>query len=209
MVLKYFIVLTALFSVNCYGQTEQAVTTTTPPAQSDLSGKLYGEFSLSSWQDGLTLNAAGQASTHLLQTATVLCPGVGFRKALSRYASWDINGCAFYGISEINNDITANVATTYSSKNNSVYGLQSAVGILFSPGGIKHQFGIEIPFLLRHSSPDTAGPGTSFSSTTALQTGIQLDTRFYSKNGFCVDPKLAWFQTTHTMLWSLNFGMDL
>jgi hypothetical protein len=207
MVLKYFILIAALFSANCYAETSKTVTATAAP--SELPGAFYGEFSFSSWQDGLTLNTAGQASSRLIQTTTAFCPGVGFRKALSRDIAWDVNGCGFYGISEINNDSTTNIVTSYSSKNNAVYGLQSAVGILFSPGGIKHQIGIEVPFLLRHSSPNGAGPGTSISSTTALQTGIQLDTRFYSKNSFCVDPKLAWFQTTHTMLWSLNFGMDL
>jgi hypothetical protein len=164
---------------------------------------------LSSWQDGLTLNTAGQASSHLLQTTTAFCPGVGYRKPLSRDVAWDINGCGFYGISEINNDSTGSSITNYSSKNNSVYGVESAFGFLFSPGGIKHQLGIEIPVLYRHSNPSAAGAGTSFSSTNAVQTGIELDTRFYSAKGFCVDPKLAWFQTTHTMLWSLNFGMDL
>jgi hypothetical protein len=204
MVLKYLVLL--LFAVSAYAETSKTTATTPPPVG---AGTLYGQFSLSSWQDAITLNTTGQASSRLIQTTTALCPGVGFRKAISAYASWDINGCAFYGTADINNDATAATVTNYSSKNNTVYGLQSAVGILFNPGGIKHQIGIEIPFLLRHSSPSSAGIGTSFSSTTALQTGIELDTRFYSKNSFCVDPKLAWFQTTHTMLWSLNFGMDL
>jgi hypothetical protein len=209
MALKYFTLLisTFLFSISSFADTAQVSSTTAAPDSP--KGKLYGEFSFSSWQDGMTLNTSGLGSTHLIQTATGICPGVGFRNSISKYAAWDVNGCAFFGTSEIDNDTTVNNGASYASKNNTVYGLQSAAGILFSPGGIKHQIGVEIPFLLRHSNANSAGPGTSFSSATALQTGIQLDTRFYSANSFCVDPKLAWFQTTHTMLWSINFGVDL
>lgn len=173
------------------------------------SGTPYGEFSFSQWQDSLSLLSNGGSSTRILEEPTGICPGAGYRESIDSDWSWDVNGCAFFGTTEANVDATSGSSATYRSKNNSVYGLQSAIGFLWNPGGIRHQIGIEAPLLLRHTSVSASQAGDSFSHTTALQTGLQIDLRFYSKGAFWFNPKLAWFQTSHTGLWSLNFAMDL
>jgi hypothetical protein len=171
-------------------------------------GTGYGEFSLSQWQDSLNINTVGQASTRVLEEPIGICPGAGYRDPISSNWAWDINGCVFFGTADVHVDNTSGATLSYSSKNNAVYGIESGFGFLWSPAGIKHQIGIGIPVLIRHTNLNTTTAGASFSSTTAVQTGLEIDYRFYSTHGFCFDPKLAWFQTSHTGLWSINFGTD-
>ena len=103
---------------------------------------------------------------------------------------------------------TKSTLTYTTSKSNFVWGLQSQLGILWNAGGGKHQVGLGVPFVLSHESFDTPLVG-GISSSTQVQTGVLLESRFYSSGNFCVDPKLAWFQTSHNLLWSLNFGLEI
>jgi hypothetical protein len=182
----------------------------------EYQGTFYSQVSLSSWQETLQLsgttifnNENGGDEVDVLTDSLGICPGIGYRKPFSPIWSWDVNACAFFGRASL--DLSSNSASSgvsYDSKNNTVIGLQSSVGLLWNVAKSKHQLGIALPIIIRHSSW-SAPVGASISPETALLTGIQLESRFYSKGNFCFDPKIIWLQTTHTLMWSLNFGVDL
>lgn len=177
--------------------------------KSSEQGTFYSQLSLSSWQETFQLTSPGN-EVDLISTPLGLCPGVGYRKHFASAWAWDANGCAFFGSANLGVSATAsNSNLSYTTtRNNFVVGLQSSIGVLWNGTGEKHQFGIGVPLVLSHES--FSGPAVgSISSGTQVQTGVLLETRFYSSGNLCVDPKLAWFQTSHNLLWSLNFGLDL
>lgn len=172
-------------------------------------GIFYGQVSLSSWQQTYPWTASGQ-EVDLISAPIGFCPGAGYRKSFAPAWSWDVNGCVFLGAADLSmssND-SASTLTYTTTKNNFVLGLQSQAGILWNANGGRHQFGIGVPLMFNHESFDAPLTG-NISSSTQVQTGVFLESRFYSSGNFCVDPKLAWFQTSHNLLWSLNFGLDL
>jgi hypothetical protein len=211
MALKFSLIATLVFTTLIFASLANASeikSETAAPSTALQTGTFYGQLSLTQFQDSLSLNTPGQPTTRVLESPLGVCPGLGYRHGLSSNWGWDLNGCAFLGSSEAAVDSTTGSSSTYLSKNNFVYGLQGAAGFLWSPGGITHQIGLEIPILVRHTDISDPGSGSSFTQTSAVQTGFQIDTRFYSAKGFCFDPKLAWYQTSHTIQWSIDFALD-
>jgi hypothetical protein len=172
-------------------------------------GTFYSQLSVSSWQETFQLSSPG-SEVDLISTPLGFCPGLGYRKHFAPDWSWDANGCVFLGTADLGVSSTlSNSNLTYTTtRSNFVLGLQSSVGILWEGLSKKHQFGVGVPLVLSHESFNNAAVGT-ISSATQVQTGVLLETRFYSSGNLCIDPKLAWFQTSHNLLWSLNFGLDL
>jgi hypothetical protein len=172
-------------------------------------GTFYSQLSLSSWQETFQLSSPS-GEVDLISTPLGFCPGLGYRKHFAPAWSWDANGCAFLGTADLGVSSTPSTSNlTYTTtRSNFVLGLQSSIGILWTGLSGKHQFGVGVPLVLSHESFNAPAVGT-LSSATQVQTGVQLESRFYSSGNLCIDPKLAWFQTSHNLLWSLNFGLDL
>jgi hypothetical protein len=175
-------------------------------------GIFYSQLSVSSWQETFQLSSSASPGSEvdLISTPLGFCPGLGYRKHFAPDWSWDANGCVFLGTADLGVSSTlSNSNLTYTTtRSNFVLGLQSSLGILWEGLSRKHQFGIGVPLVLSHESFNAASVGT-ISSATQVQTGVLLESRFYSSGNLCIDPKLAWFQTSHNLLWSLNFGLDL
>jgi hypothetical protein len=191
--------------------------TTKPAAKRSThsSGNWYAQVSMSSWQE--TLQLAGPSITNqVLGTNEVdvladpigFCFGMGYRKRISTHWSWDANSCLFLGRASAADSSLISSGISYNSKDNFTVGLENGIGFLWNPLGSRHQLGIELPIILSHTSW-SAPSGATVTPDTAVQTGVQIESRFYFGNRTCFDPKLAWLQTSHTVFWSLNFGFDL
>jgi hypothetical protein len=176
----------------------------------ETKGKFYSQISLSSWQDPLTLAGPGVAPVAVDADPIGICPGLGYRKSWSKSWSWDVNACIFIGRADADLDSNSfGSGLDYQAKNVFVTGLESSLGVLWTPPGQKNQIGFGVPFLLRYSSWPDPGSGFSVASDTNIHTGVLIETRFYAKSSLCFDPKLEWFQDIHRLMWSLNFTLDL
>jgi hypothetical protein len=175
----------------------------------------YAQASLSSWQENLTLSGlnihnavTGSNQVSVLADPIGLCLGAGYREHFRPNLSWDVNSCLFLGRASGFDSSSLPAGVSYNSKDQFSIGLQNAVGILWNPSDSKHQLGLAIPVILNHVSWPSSS-GASVSPSMHVDSGVLIESRFYSNGNFCFDPKLAWLQTSHSVLWSLNFTVDL
>ena len=206
LMFRLFIIL--LFATSLAHAEEMSVHEKMDVKSSD-QGTFYSQLSVSSWQETFQLSSpAGEVD--LISTPLGFCPGLGYRKRFAPAWSWDANGCVFLGTADlgVSSTLSTSNLTYTTTRSNFVLGLQSSLGILWTGLSGKHQFGVGVPLVLSHESFNSPAVGT-ISSSTQVQTGVLLESRFYSSGNLCIDPKLAWFQTSHNLLWSLNFGLDL